>query len=132
MRTPLSPFEGEVDMRTTLGALAALLALFAAVQYDDVDGPFWAAVYGAGALWAAIGAFRPTWLRRRAVQGLLAASLLAVVGGIVAYWPQAEAWWRLDVWWHDESAREGMGFMIVGACLTLVAAMARRGGIARG
>jgi hypothetical protein len=132
MRTPVSPFEGEVDMRTSLGALAALLLLFAAVQYDDADGPFWATVYGAAALWAAIGALRPRWLERRAVQVLLAASLLAVLGGIVAYWPQAEAWWRLDVWWHDEAAREGIGFMIVGACLVLVAAAARRGGLARG
>ena len=132
MRTPVSPFEGEVEMRATLGALAALLLLFAAVQYDDADGPFWAAVYGAAALWTAVGAFRPSWLGRRAVQLLLGASLVAVVGGIVAYWPRAEAWWRLDVWWHDETAREGMGFMIVGACLALVAVAARRRGVARG
>ena len=36
------------------------------------------------------------------------------------YWPAVPNWWRKDVWWHEETAREGMGLMIAFA-VSLVA-----------
>lgn len=41
------------------------------------------------------------------------AAIAAAVVGMVHYWPQTSEFWRIDVWWHTETAREGMGMMIV-------------------
>jgi hypothetical protein len=115
-------------MRYVSGTLAALLLLFAAAQYNDPDGLFWAVAYGVPALWALIVAAKPALLRRRAVTGLFAACFAAAIGGVLYFWPQADEWWRQDVWWHDEAAREGMGLMIVaGAFVFLAVARVRIG-----
>jgi hypothetical protein len=46
---------------------------------------------------------------------------------MVFYWPAVPGFWRKDVWWVEETAREGMGVMIGFAVLVVVlaAAMAR-------
>ncbi|MEM7670533.1 MAG: transmembrane 220 family protein [Pseudomonadota bacterium] len=115
-------------MRILTGVLALLMALFAAVQYNDPDGPFWVAVYGVVALWCAIATVKPGLFSRATIRILFACYGAAAVAGLVFYWPKTADWWRIDVWWHTETAREGMGMMIIIACLIAVAIVARRDG----
>ena len=37
----------------------------------------------------------------------------AALYGVYHYWPTTPGWWRQEVWWETETAREGMGMMIV-------------------
>ena len=116
-------------MRVLCGVLAAVLILFAAVQYDDPDGLFWGAGYGAGALWCGLAAFSPrtlTWAPARAV---LLVTLGFAVWGLVAFWPDAERWWSIDVWWPEQSgetSREGMGMMVLAAAMAAAALVGLR------
>jgi hypothetical protein len=66
-------------VRCVSGVFALILALFAGVQYNDPDGPFWVVVYLVPAGWAA--AVRPGLLDAR-----LACFALAAVGTVV-FWP---------------------------------------------
>lgn len=110
-------------MRYVSGALGVLLLLFALAQYNDPDGPFWAVAYGVPAVWALATAAGPSLLRGRLATGLFAVCFAAAIAGVFYFWPQADEWWRQDVWWHDEAAREGMGLMIIaGAFLFLAVA----------
>lgn len=100
--------------------LCVLMVLFAGVQYNDPDFYFWVPVYLVPAAWAALAAFRPDTLRRNVPRlGLIATTILAVVG-VGYYWPKDARWWRQDVWWESELAREGMGIMIVAAVVIVV------------
>ena len=116
-------------MRIANGVLAGLLILFAFVQYNDPDGLFWAAVYGAGALWCGVACLKPAifrgvWFR------LFAVSFVVALVGLIYFWPKAPGWWRQDVWWETETAREGMGMMILVIALLFagyVALRTRRG-----
>lgn len=107
-------------MRVLNGALCALLILFTAVQYNDPDAPLWIAIYGLAAIWAGIAAFRTGVLRGSTARFLLAASAAAAAYGVVYYWPHTPHWWWREVWWQTETAREGMGMMIVLASMLLV------------
>lgn len=119
-------------MRIINGILAVLLFLFAAVQYNDPDGPLWIGIYGAGAVWCALVAVNAPMLATAAAKAIFGVFFAAAIAGAVWYWPDAERWWDIDVWWPEtgEMAREGMGMMIIVACL-LVAGIgvmrARRG-----
>jgi hypothetical protein len=116
-------------MRVLCGILALVLALFAAVQWNDPDVLFWAAAYGAGAVWCGVAAWRPTLLRSGPARGLLAISLALGVWGVVAFWPPAERWWAIEVWWPEQSgetSREGMGMMVLFAALLAAAAVGLR------
>lgn len=106
-------------MRIVNGVLAVLLVLFAVAQYNDPDGPFWVAVYGAGALWCAVAALRPAAGRHGGVRAVFGATCIAALAGVVWFWPRTPEWWRQDVWWETETAREGMGMMIIVVCLAL-------------
>ena len=110
-------------MRIIHAILSALLLLFAIAQYNDPDAVFWIAVYGAGAIWCGLAALRSPILSSGPVRLLFAASLAAAVAGCIWFWPAVENWWMQDVWWEIETAREGMGMMIVLACL-LIASLA--------
>jgi hypothetical protein len=33
------------------------------------------------------------------------------VAAVVFYWPQVPGFWHKEVWWNEETAREGMGVM---------------------
>jgi hypothetical protein len=44
--------------------LAAVLIVFAALQYNDPDALLWIAIYGLAAMWCILGAQRPGLLRR--------------------------------------------------------------------
>src|SRR5699024_107108 len=84
---------GEAAMRVLCGALAALLLLFAAVQYNDADALFWAGLYWIGVLWCGLGAFWPAVLGRTPAQLLLLATVGLVAATVIVYWPDAERWW---------------------------------------
>jgi hypothetical protein len=111
-------------MRLVLGFLAVLMLLAVAVQYNDPDGPLWMAYYGVPAVWAGLAALRPAAVLGTAGRGLLIATTVAAALLTIWYWPTDEAWWRADVWWNSEEAREGMGMMIVTAVLAFVVAAA--------
>ena len=46
---------------------------------------------------------------------------MAAIVATVWYWPAEEGFWRQEVWWESETAREGMGIMIVTGALLVVA-----------
>ena len=118
-------------MQVLCGVLAMLLVAFAVVQYNDADGAFWAIGYSVGAFWCAMAAFARKRLSRKLMRISLVATFAGVVLGVVAFWPDAERWWAIDVWWPEvsgETSREGMGMMVL-ALATAVAAFVgwRRG-----
>lgn len=100
--------------------LCLLMILFAAVQYNDPDGPLWMMIYLIPALWAGMAAFRIDVLRRATPMAILGICVIAAAFATVCYWPTMSGWWRREVWWQEESAREGMGTMIVLAVLLMV------------
>lgn len=114
-------------MKYVLMLLGMLMAAFAAVQYNDPDALLWVVIYLVPAAWAFAAAFRPATVRSLAGERLLWATLAAGVGTMVIYWPTVPHFWRKDVWWVEETAREGMGVMVGFAVLVVVlaASMAR-------
>lgn len=111
-------------MRYVNVLLGIAMVAFAAVQYNDPDPHVWVPIYGVAAAWAFAAAF---WLPRFSAawtRVLLALSVLAYAGLVFYYWPEAPQFWRKDVWWVDEAAREGMGAMIALAVLLFVSAAA--------
>lgn len=116
-------------MRVLCAVLSLVLIAFAAVQYNDPDALAWAAAYGGGAAWCAVAAFRPALIRGRAATALMGVSVALAAGALVVFWPDAERWWAIDVWWPEasgEPAREGMGLMILFAALLAAAAAGLR------
>lgn len=107
-------------MRIANGILSLLMLLFAGVQYNDPDGFFWMFVYGGGAIWAAVACFKTEWFDSGPVVWALWASLAAALAGTVYFWPKSDGWWRIDVWWNTETAREGMGMMVLAVVLVIV------------
>lgn len=100
--------------------LGLLMAAFAAVQYNDPDALLWIVIYLVPAAWAFVAAFRPARVRSLAGERLLWATIAAGVGATVFYWPTVPNFWVKDVWWVEETAREGMGVMIGLAVLVVV------------
>jgi len=118
-------------MRYVLMLLGMLMVAFAAVQYNDPDALLWAFIYLVPAAWAFAAAFRPASVRSLAAERLLWATLAAGVGTMVIYWPTVPHFWRKDVWWVEETAREGMGAMVgvavlVAVLATVITARSRR------
>ncbi len=106
-------------MRIVSGICAILLIVFAGVQHNDPDVLFWGPVYAGGAVLCALAALRPQ-IYARAPAGLVyAAALLASLAGTVWFWPSTAQWWMQEVWWEDETAREGMGMMVLVTALLL-------------
>ena len=99
-------------MRFVYIGLSALMLLFAGVQYNDPDGLFWAIIYLIPALFALFAAVRPSALGAGTGHAVLVITIIAAVVAMVYYWPRTEQFWRIDVWWHTETAREGMGLMV--------------------
>lgn len=114
-------------MRIVSAVFCVVLLLFAVVQYNDPDALFWGAIYGAAAVWCGLAAFRARVFESGAARGLLAASVALAVFGMIWFWPRTEGFWHMEVWWETETAREGMGMMVVllGLAAAWVASRAR-------
>ena len=113
-------------MRYANIVLGVLMVLFAAVQYNDPDAPLWMVLYLVPGCWAFMAAFRAPKLTTQEGGILLALTLAMYLFAVVFFWPQAPGFWRKDVWWTDEPAREGMGLMIAFVALLVVLATALR------
>ena len=100
--------------------LGVLMVLFAAVQYNDPDAPLWIVLYLVPAAWAFMAAFRLPSTTSNDGAVLLWVSLAVYLFAAVFFWPQTPGFWRKEVWWNDEAAREGMGAMIALAVLLFV------------
>ena len=100
-------------MRIVNIILCLLMLVFIGVQYNDPDGLMWMAVYLVPAVWAALAAFVPAIYHHLPVRVLLLACIATALAGVLYYWPKTPQWWEQDVWWEVETAREGMGMMIV-------------------
>jgi len=113
-----------VHMRYVHILLGLTMVAFAAVQYNDPDALLWIVLYLVPAAWAFAAALRPAQVRSATGERLLWATVAAGVGAMVLYWPSVPGFWRKDVWWVEETAREGMGVMIALAVLLVVLAAA--------
>lgn len=113
------PLTGE-KLRALNGVLLILMLVFIAVQYNDPDGALWMAIYAVPAIWATIALFRTSWLGNKLIHFLLLFCLFVAAVGVIYFWPTSPGWWRQDVWWEVETAREGMGMMIVVIVLMVV------------
>jgi len=111
-------------MRYVLILPGLLMVAFAAVQYNDPDALLWATIYLVPAAWCFAVAFRPARVQSLAGERLLWASVAVGAALTVFYWPTMPEFWRKDVWWVEETAREGMGMMIAFAVLLAVLATA--------
>jgi len=100
------------NMRYLFIVLCLLMVLFACVQYNDPDGLIWAIIYLIPASFTAIAGWRPHLLGGGVGQLLLWIAIAAAIAGTAYYWPTTDEFWRVDVWWKTETAREGMGVMI--------------------
>ncbi len=107
-------------MRIVNGVLCLLMIVFAAVQYNDPDVLLWGVIYAVPALWAGLAAWRPAKLQERPAAVGLGLCLLAALAGMAYWWPSGAGWWRQEVWWQSETAREGMGLMMVTLVLLVV------------
>ena len=104
--------------------LGVVMLGFAAVQYNDPDALLWIIIYLIPAAWAFAAAFRLAQVRSLAGERLLWLSVAIGAATTVYYWPTMPDFWRKDVWWVEETAREGMGVMIGFAVLIAVLATA--------
>lgn len=109
-------------MRYVLILLGLLMTAFAAVQYNDPDPYVWVPIYLVSAAWAFAAAFRPARVQSLAGERLLWASVAVGAALTVFYWPTVPNFWVKDVWWVEETAREGMGMMIALAVVVVVLA----------
>ena len=100
------------------------MVAFAAVQYNDPDALLWIVIYLVPAFWAFIAAFRMPFVRSLAGERFLWTTVALGVGTTVFYWPAMPGFWRREVWWVEETAREGMGVMIALLVLLVVLASA--------
>lgn len=109
-------------------AICILMLLFIGVQYNDPDGPLWMAIYSVPAIWGALAFFKPGLLQTAVAIRLLRLSILLAVAGVIHFWPTDSHWWSAEVWYETETAREGMGIMIVTAFLIVTWMTTRRFG----
>lgn len=109
-------------MRYVLMLLGLLMVAFAGVQYNDPDALLWIVIYLVPAGWAFAAAWRPALVGSVAGERLLWATVAVGAGTMVAYWPAVPGFWHRDVWWVEETAREGMGVMVGCAVLLVVLA----------
>lgn len=96
-----------------------MMLLFMAVQYNDPDGLTWMMIYSVPAFWSAVAVFWHLWFDKHAFRVCLLASIVASLAGVVYYWPLTPQFWTKAVWYEVETAREGMGLMIVAIVLSV-------------
>lgn len=92
--------------------LSILMILFAVVQYNDPDGLWWAFIYGLAAFTLLLANWGPGVLRHPIGKMFLLLLLAAFTIGVWFYWPEDPDFWKTEVFWETETAREGLGMMI--------------------
>ena len=97
------------------------------MTWGPASAAIWIVIYLIPALWAALAAFRLGALGDNRLFAALCATVLAAAVGTAYFWPDTPGWWRQDVWWEVETAREGMGMMVVTAALLIALVTALRG-----
>lgn len=112
-------------MKIVTGLLLALMLLFMAVQVNDPDGLLWVCIYAVPAVWCAMATFWRQVLAARQVMVALWASIAMALAGVIYFWPLTPRFWAKEVWYEVESAREGMGLMIVMGVLLVVLYLAK-------
>lgn len=100
------------QMRIVSAVFCLFMILFAGVQYNDPDAIYWVVIYGVAAFWCGMAAFRPNVISGRLWRAALIVTLGLMVVGVVWHWPRTPGFWKQDVWWVTETAREGMGIMV--------------------
>ena len=113
-------------MKIACTLLLGLMLLFAGVQHDDPDGALWAAIYAVPACAMAVAVLRPALLATVPGRACLGLALAGLAIGTALAWPEQAGFWRRDVWWEQESAREGMGLAIALAVTAVALPFARR------
>ena len=109
-------------MRYVNMLLGLVMVAFAAAQYNDPDALLWIVIYLVPAAWAFAAAFWLPQVRSLAGTLLLWLSVAVGVGTTVFYWPATPGFWRKEVWWVEETVREGMGMMaVLGVVLVVLA-----------
>ena len=113
-------------MKIACTVLLCLMLLFALAQHNDPDGPLWAAVYAvpAAAMLACLA--RPAALATLPGRVALGLALAALAVGTWLAWPETPGFWRREVWWELEEAREGMGLAVALAVTAVALPFARR------
>jgi len=100
-------------LRVICLVLCLFMMLFIVVQFNDPDGLMWMAIYLVPTTFALIAAVYPVLLGQGLLRILLLLTILASIVLTYYYWPKTSGWWKQEVWWEVETAREGMGMMIV-------------------
>ena len=97
--------------------LCFLMFLFICVQYNDPDGFLWALIYIVAGTWAGLAGLHPEKVINRSAIILLNMCVFAGVLLMFYFWPDTPQFWKKDVWWVTETAREGMGIMVANIVL---------------
>lgn len=116
----------ESSMRYVFIALMCFMLMFMGVQYNDPDGLMWMAIYGTPACWCAIAVFWQRAFEYRFTKCVLGVNIAASFIGVMWFWPLTPQFWTKDVWYNVETAREGLGLMIVALVLLIVFFVAGR------
>ena len=107
-------------MRIVLFVLMCLMTLFAVVQYNDPDGVMWMVTYAVPAAWCGTAIFRRSIFKSvYSKNGLVICALLTVIG-VIRFWPLTPRFWTREIWYNVETAREGMGLMVVAVVLAIL------------
>ena len=109
------------SVKIPCAVLLLLMLLFAAVQWNDPDGLAWAALYAVPGSAMGIALVRPGLLATGPGRAALGVVLAGLALGTWLAWPEQAGFWRRDVWWEQETAREGMGMAV--ALLVTAAAL---------
>ena len=98
-----------------------LMLPFMAVQYNDPDGLMWVLIYLVPTVWAGLAAFRLQHILGNRAFSVLVVSVIGTLVLTIYYWPTTPEFWKQEVWWETETAREGMGMMIASVVLLTAA-----------
>lgn len=113
-------------MRYLHALLMVLMTCFMVVQFNDPDGFLWVVIYAVPSIWCAIAFFYRTCLQQSVFRLSLRACVSAALVGVVWFWPRTPEFWVTTVWYETETAREGMGMIIVAAVLLTVLLSTRK------
>ncbi|MGJ8652509.1 MAG: transmembrane 220 family protein [Opitutaceae bacterium] len=108
-----------LKMKTTNIILCLLMILFVGVQYNDPDGLLWVVIYSIPALGAGLLVFCPQRMTKPQVARIYYLLTAILVMLTIYYWPKTPGFWKMEVWWETETAREGLGTLIATIALAI-------------